>query len=1161
MSQFDLEAENTMTANDYKMDLSVPRLQSLIQNIHWDKEDVKNLFEALVKRFKWSKQQTLDFDTWVAEILYTVETHKIDLNLKLGSKRCNIIELVNETNIDDNTLLNLLGEGREKDLEEILKDLSQQDGVDRCLIEKVREIVSAVSSALTVGQKKCLKDDMEEHLFDLCNAVKDCFGWKPRITQMVSWCFLALSKYSYLLQVCTGEGKSCIVAMFAAYRALKGKKVDIISSSPVLAERDAEDWSHFYKQLGLKVDCNSNKSNEEDLKQCYKCHIVYGTTHSFAGDWLRHHFLRKNVRGDREFHCVIVDEVDSLMLDKGLEVVYLSSKMPVMQYLNVILSRIWFLVCQHKTLDCGKRAGPIQSFIQFIQENTDICSETDVLDILRLAEDKGIFPKGFSEDTKHLNAQNIIKKLECVGKTHIVDFFRLIETKVPDYCFSLFSEKEDGTLTKLNRTNNEEVGDRHEIPLLFLKGGLCRHLFSDKQTLFNSVEQKIRKDLQFTSPEITPEDSHITGFQHLVYSKLRVWVENAFKATEMALGDEYIIQADTVVPVDYQCTGVIQSNMKWSDGLQQFLEMKHQTKVSNMTVITNFMSNVRLFTMYGGQVFGVTGTLGNKEEIEMLQKLYNDMHTCAMPSFKRRKLFEEEGTILDEEGEWLKAICRAVYEKVNSTCYRGERAVLVICETINRAMSIEKSIKESVQGVNLKLYTKNNSGPSEVTGKPVQARDVIVATNLAGRGTDLQVCGKVNMAGGLFVLQTFLPLNTRVEQQAFGRTGRQGNPGSAQLIMCASHFSMPVMVKMLTNVSLLQMLALLRRLYISLLDRDTEAQRQLTEALKLALKDGFHNQSWQEMRAALDHLLSCLDTLRKTNITDAKEARDSLVGERLSLYLTRDIPKMKKREDLFFDYLQLLDEMHEKNKNSKMLSEIVESMHECWGLWLLTRFDENESKEILKVRFEDAMGSVREHLEKGRSPSSAVSLYIRYGNALRLQGCFSESVEMYSMALEADDQDFIALYNRALSVMQQQERGYVSVALRDLEKAGKSVEHTMSLTEETLTNVVITGTNPPARHITGFTKQLRARLQVLKRLKLNINEAVNKLKIAHNNGGGVKVTECHVFLLLDIQSILLHLNDFANELVNLQSLGLTQIFSLDTTFSLTGYISKLFRGI
>ncbi|XP_063048680.1 protein translocase subunit SecA-like, partial [Engraulis encrasicolus] len=709
--------------DEYSMEINIPRLHSLSEHIGWENEHVLKLFEALVDRFKWQKQQlhqTVHFEKWMAKILYAIEIHKIDATLKI-SEYSNVIQLVRDFTIDDPTLLKLLGSDREKDLEEILVDIAVQHGVHDNLIRKVRIIVSNVSTALSLNDNRWCEDGMEKILFDLCKAVHAQTkadnaqnAWMPRYTQMVSWCILALSQNSYLLQVGTGEGKSCIVAMFAAYRARKGQKVDIISSSSVLAERDAKAWKVFYKQLGLTVDCNTHKS-EERLKQCYKCHVVYGTTGDFAGDWLRHHFSRKDIRTGRKFECVIVDEVDSLMLDKGLEVVYLSSTMPAMQGLEVLLSRIWLVACQNEKMCWGETAGPVQSIVHILQESTG----TDVQPFLKLAEERGIFPTGFAKDIMQPNSQDVLQKLEGISQTQIIDFFKVVEEKLPNYSFSLFQE--DGQWKK-SMAQIGDVGNCNKIPLLFLKGGLCRRLFPDKEACINWVEQTIRSDLQFICPEITPEDSPIPGMQHFIQAKLRVWVQSAFQAKEMDLGDEYIIQGQSVVPVDYTCTGVVQNNMRWSNGLQQFLEMKHQTKLSSMTAITNFMSNVRLFRMYNGQVYGISGTLGNEEEIQMLQELYEDMQTCIIPSFKRRKLFEETGIIVQGEEVWLEAICSAVQEKVSETSYCGERAVLVICETINRAKAIETAIKNSLANlsIHLKLYTNSNLDPTEITGRPLQ---------------------------------------------------------------------------------------------------------------------------------------------------------------------------------------------------------------------------------------------------------------------------------------------------------------------------------------------------------------------------------------------------------------------------------------------------------
>ncbi|KAG8005984.1 Protein translocase subunit SecA [Nibea albiflora] len=317
------------------------------------------------------------------------------------------------------------------------------------------------------------------------------------------------------------------------------------------------------------------------------------------------------------------------------------------------------------------------------------------------------------------------------------------------------------------------------------------------------MEAEVQRVLHFTPCEVSqdPCSCYVPGFlSDLVKSKLKVWIENALKAQTMSKDHEYTLEKHGIVPVDYSCTGVVENNMKWTDGLQQFIEMKHQAKLSDMTAITNYMSNVGLLQKYGSQIFGVSGTLGQQAETETLQKIYEGIKTCQIPSFKRRKLFEVEGVIVDDETEWMDKICNVVTEQVNPTPCRAPRAVLIICETINRAKVLYHGLEDRVP--NRKLYISNNMDNTETLSKKLEAGEVIIATNLAGRGTDFKVSEDVNTAGGLFVLQTFLPKNARVEAQAFGRTARQGSPGSAQLIVCSSHLSEPP-----------QLLALVKKLH------------------------------------------------------------------------------------------------------------------------------------------------------------------------------------------------------------------------------------------------------------------------------------------------------------------------------------------------------------
>ncbi|MEQ2185485.1 hypothetical protein GOODEAATRI_018625, partial [Goodea atripinnis] len=276
----------------------------------------------------------------------------------------------------------------------------------------------------------------------------------------------------------------------------------------------------------------------------------------------------------------------------------------------------------------------------------------------------------------------------------------------------------------------------------------------------------------------------------LVESKLKVWIQNAFLAQTMEKDHEYVLEDHGVVLVDYSCTDVVENCMKWCDGLQQFLEMKHQSKLSDMTVIANYMSNVCLLQKYKSQIYGLSGTLGQQAEIETLRRIYEGIQTCQIPSFKRRKLFEVQGVFMKDERKWMEKICEVVAEQISPTTYRSPRAVLVNCETIKLAKVLYQIFSGRV--TNTVLYVKNNRENSVLFARKLGAGDIIIATNLAGRGTDLQVSDSVKAAGGLFVVQTFLPENARVEAQAFGHAARQGSPGSAQLVVCFNHLSEPL---------------------------------------------------------------------------------------------------------------------------------------------------------------------------------------------------------------------------------------------------------------------------------------------------------------------------------------------------------------------------------
>lgn len=216
-------------------------LQGLVTDIKWRPEDVIDLFHALLQRFNTRSTDRSRLLSWLLKMLHCIEMNLITPSWRHQEKT--LIELVQDKNLTDDNFKRYLSDDTEKQLDEIIDEIRQQrlDHIDDKLLDEVKDIVSSVLKDLESPNGALRQSGLKRDLLRICQAAAKTH-FKPRVTQMVSWCIMALSKSGQLLQVGTGEGKSCFVAMFAAFRALRGEKVDIITSSPVLAERDFKDW-------------------------------------------------------------------------------------------------------------------------------------------------------------------------------------------------------------------------------------------------------------------------------------------------------------------------------------------------------------------------------------------------------------------------------------------------------------------------------------------------------------------------------------------------------------------------------------------------------------------------------------------------------------------------------------------------------------------------------------------------------------------------------------------------------------------------------------------------------------------------------------------------------------------------------------------------------
>lgn len=277
-----------------------------------------------------------------------------------------------------------------------------------------------------------------------------------------------------------------------------------------------------------------------------------------------------------------------------------------------------------------------------------------------------------------------------------------------------------------------------------------------------------------------------TTLKEFVNLKLETWIHNAFVARRLEADDPYTTKHGICI-IDKD-TGVSETSTQWEDGLHQFLQLKHSDRLTVTSLKAVFMSNYTYFKRYD-EIIGLSGTLGSCDSRNMLRKAYHFELVFYLPRTKQRFFIEDEGLICSDEQEWLAQVEREVVSHLNG---EKPRALLVICENIKYAKLISKRLKAGEEQhhyglVRFKYMKSEQTFDIGTEQKPLQAKDVIIATNLAGRGTDLKVSPEVERNGGLHVVVTFMPSNTRVKDQAFGRASRKGENGSGRFILCRSH--------------------------------------------------------------------------------------------------------------------------------------------------------------------------------------------------------------------------------------------------------------------------------------------------------------------------------------------------------------------------------------
>ena len=407
-----------------------------------------------------------------------------------------------------------------------------------------------------------------------------------------------------LLQISTGEGKSQIVAMFSIIKALQEQKIDIITSSSILAERDSKEKQELYNLFDISVSHNSYNHEADGMKPCYKSQIVYGSIGNFQFDYLKHEYLEKKTLGTRKGAIAVVDEVDSMLIDEASSMARLSSRMPEMEFFEIIYMMAW----QH--LDLIE-----QGFFEY--------------------EDKQYYkPGGFKVENLSPGS------LEFQAQEELILNTLLIENRY-EYTQNLLK-------TCIEESLQNESESNLKIP---------RHL---KQIALKQAEHWATSACQ--ARYAFEENKHY----------VKIYNEQA--------------KTEIIAPVSYSSTGVIHTNTSWSNGLHQFLQLKHKLKLTPENFITCFISNIRYFKFYGSNIYGMTGTLGEKDAQDLLAETYS-IDFGFIPTYKAKQFQELPAIVSSDEKRWLNDLLNTVI-----TSAKTGRAILVISKTIADVEKLEISL-------------------------------------------------------------------------------------------------------------------------------------------------------------------------------------------------------------------------------------------------------------------------------------------------------------------------------------------------------------------------------------------------------------------------------------------------------------------------------------
>ncbi len=553
-------------------------------------------------------------------------------------------------------------------------------------------------------------------------------------------------------EMATGEGKTLVATLPAYLNGLSGNGVHIITVNDYLARRDQEWVGPIFEFLQLTVDCiDKYRPHSEQRRQAYACDITYGTNNEFGFDYLRDNMVRSTEEMvQRKHHYAMIDEVDSVLIDDARTPLIISGPIP--------------------------QGAEDQEYISLRPNVERLIGAQRKLATQYLADAKKQFDEGlhgYNEGEAGLSllrAYRALPKYRPLIKFLSQEGVKVLLQKAENY----YMQEQSKNMHLADEPLYFTIDEKNRQVELTERGAEYLARFVDDSQFFvmpDIATRMVEIDDDAGLNEQEKEEAKTKLSQDFAIKSKRLHsISQLLKAyTLFERDEEYVVMDGQVKIVDEQ-TGRMMEGRRYSDGLHQALEAKENVKVGELTQTYATVTLQNYFRMYH-KLAGMTGTA--ETEASELWEIYK-LDVVVIPTNKPIIRDDREDLVFKTAREKF----NAVIEEIVSLSEAG-RPVLVgttsvdVSEMLSRMLQLRK-IDHNV------LNAKQHQREAEIVAEAGKPGNVTIATNMAGRGTDIKINAAVKEAGGLAIIGTERHDSRRIDRQLRGRAGRQGDPGSSQ---------------------------------------------------------------------------------------------------------------------------------------------------------------------------------------------------------------------------------------------------------------------------------------------------------------------------------------------------------------------------------------------